>query len=367
MAVPPYLSKITSRQLKGFAFLLGLPTTGLKADLQNMLARRVAESPTRAQSSRILSIDMGIRNLGVCVLNAPRLSSSVQDATAMISSVTISAWEKVDVLAHLQAKTKSTLGFGHSDSAVIERTELEHIRHRPDNALTAGDFTPQNLAEAAYALVCSLLVQYQPTDILIERQRFRTFSGPAVQEWTLRVNLLEHMIWACLETLRTTSRQDSADKSALGAAVRGVETVSEVSPAKVAKFWCSGVKQDLGPEMEKGAGMLNMMSGTPAALKITKADKIAVVQGWVDAWKTGSGADDSVRLDFAGEAAQTAGAFQSVQGKRKARKKKGEEGDDVDSIGKLDDLADCLLQGVAWVKWEENRRKLAETVAKNLD
>lgn len=36
-------------------------------------------------------------------------------------------------------------------------------------------------------------------------------------------------------------------------------------------------------------------------------------------------------------------------------------------IGKLDDLADCLLQGVAWVKWQENRRLLVEGGLDSLD
>jgi len=64
------------------------------------------------------------------------------------------------------------------------------------------------------------------------------------------------------------------------------------------------------------------------------------------------------------------------EGRRKASVvvgdgKGGEDGgrreDGEAGIGKLDDLADCLLQGVAWVKWQENKRLLLDGGVDSLD
>jgi cruciform cutting endonuclease 1 len=36
-------------------------------------------------------------------------------------------------------------------------------------------------------------------------------------------------------------------------------------------------------------------------------------------------------------------------------------------VGKLDELADSLLQGMAWIKWEDNKRQVLKTGVGALD
>jgi len=100
-----------------------------------------------------------------------------------------------------------------------------------------------------------------------------------------------------------------------------------------------------------------------------KGVKIDVVGGWLVG-------DGVVRLE--GQAEGMGRAFlrrwRGVGRKRGVGVVDGKGVDDRDGpeggeavIGKLDDLADCLLQGVAWVKWQENRRLLVEGGLDSLD
>lgn len=361
MAVPKYLLGLQIKQLKSLTSFLGLPLTGRKAEHQAMLSRRMSNPPPAQEFSKILSIDMGIRNLGVCVLEAPRLARHVLNDDVENAPVTVSSWHKMDVAQQL--RTRSAVDIWDSNSSNFEEKEMTSIRHREGKDLIAADFTPANLSQTAHSLVTSLLVQHHPTAVLIERQRFRTGGAAAVQEWTVRVNILESMIWACLRTLSAQypQRGGSYDTD-LAEAVRTLGSVREMSPAKVGKFWCVAEEQDLKASVGT-AGIDSSIMGHAgrAASPVPKADKIAIAREWVDRWKAGGHRlYKGVALDFRGQAAETAEAFHSSVGKRKTRKRKDDDG--AESIGKLDDLADCLLQGVAWVKWEENRRRLAKLV-----
>lgn len=170
-----------------------------------------------------------------------------------------------------------------------------------------------------------------------------------VQEWTLRVNMLESMLWAVLETLRNQS-----------GSAWGFPTIHAVPPARVANFWTGLSEVDLRPpsdfllqnmnrgKLEPSWSARQKDSKSEAVVNMKKA-KVEVVKNWV------AGRGD-VKLEFAGEGDETAEVFRENTRTPGRRKKDRNEA----ALGKLDDLADCLLQGVAWLRWEENWWEIAK-------
>lgn len=123
--------------------------------------------------------------------------------------------------------------------------------------------------------------------------------------------------------------------------------VVPVLPSKVGRYWRLG---DVGDEdgMKKKAGK----RGNEGA-EGSKARKMEIVREMV---RSGSG------FVLEGQAGEI-GAL--VMGKAEGKKKK--KADKGQGLGKFDDLADCLLQGLAWVKWEENKRLVWERGKEALD
>lgn len=208
----------------------------------------------------------------------------------------------------------------------------------------AESFEPSVYALLANTLVRHLLNRFSPLDaVLIERQRYRSGGAAAIQEWTVRVNMLEamlHAVFCCLD------RKESP-------------TAESVSPNKVTRFWIDkmggkflevhkepGRRQKgevLGEELGEKLGVerVKVAVGGKTNRK-TKLAKVSLVREWLR-----SGDVVSLGKDVRGIAAD----FEPVKGRRRAN---------MVSEGKLDDLADCLLQGMAWIRWEENRKSLAE-------
>lgn len=354
-----WLQSCKASQLKAIAHLTGLNSTGTKPIVISRLLKHLPRSllpghdsqrplQTQTQSTTIVSIDMGIRNLAYCRLTLPA-------ASAKSSAPLLTDWTRVAI---------------SRQPAAIESTTEKEL------------FDPATYSQHAYALIMTLLFPETPSHILIERQRFRSMGGSAVQEWTLRVNMFEAMLYAVLTTL----------------ASRGIwkGTVHAVLPAKVAGFWVDEKDKDGPGETLKGGNRRKKKTSAaeeheeietskptpkkPSQSQKTKSRKIALVSHWL------AQTPQIIQLQPQSLAAATAHAYLSkTQGGRNGgteqKKRKSASASSAPSspqatlestaktgttslatppLGKLDDLADCLLQGMAWVQWERNRVRILE-------
>jgi cruciform cutting endonuclease 1 len=266
-------------------------------------------------------------------------------------------------------------------------------------------FAPDLYASHAYTLITSLIAAYKPTHILIERQRFRSGGGSAVQEWTIRVGVFEGMLYAVLQTLIR-----EANRQAVDIVVQGVE------PQRVAKYWIEKDRPASArqPETEK-------KNNKKISSKEGKKAKIDVVGRWLTTWtnfhcstQATQEGPPQIQLSSDSQVKIVAEAYlRKWSGKSRTRSGGSSLGDDLTmaelseqnpertapktktrkramqapsstretklaeepnwncpetppcpsqaaiDIGKLDDLADCLLQGIAWLEWQNMRAKIA--------
>lgn len=325
-----WLSQRSSAQLKHAAFLVGLSTTGTKPELVSSLVQHVLNDRCDSRPRRILSVDMGIRNLAYCLVE-PRTHDH-SEASPISSGLTVPIWRKRDLLQTSSGPEGANGPHkdGTSPSPVLAKAAVHA-------------FTPSVLSETAYSVTQELL-SCEPDVILIERQRFRSGGAAAIQEWTVRVNMLESMLWACLRAL---------SKSSVGAE-HGSPALYEVSPARVAQFWTArpGNLRLAEDTFEQALREVSSTSTpTQRRARVQKKDKIAIVRSWL------AGSDD-VPLALTGEAAALGQVFSIPGGHRRA-------GHSEHDVGKLDDLADCLLQAAAWRKWHENIVTLRDLLVKH--
>lgn len=265
---------------------------------------------------RILSIDMGIRNLAYCVLDVPADSSLPN----------LVAWQRIAV-----------------SSAPVPNNDKSELASKVEKE----SFEPPVLSAAAFKLLRKTLLPHNPTHILIERQRFRSMGSPNILEWTVRVNMLESMIYAILLTLREEGAWNG--------------TVVPIAPGKVGPFWLEGeVTTAALQEAETGGSSPTVAKTKTRNAKLAKAlnkgAKVDLVRNWL-------AIGNRVRVDSPGVETLVKAYLDKwdkkpggVKGKRPAKDAVAT----IEKMGKLDDLADSLLQGMAFIQWEENKRAARE-------
>ncbi|KAI6083880.1 Ydc2-catalyt-domain-containing protein [Hypoxylon rubiginosum] len=310
-------SKFKSAPLKQLAFLCGVKSSGNKDELVERLIA-VADArqadPNKNRDLRVMSIDLGIRNLGFS-FQLPVASSRVIERSPppdfrQPPPVYLRAWQRRELLRPEGSETAA--------------------------ALQSERFSPASLAVVADRLVRQDIVPLKPTHVLIERQRWRSAGAAGVQEWTLRVNTLEAMLHASLRTLREIGAWHGE--------------ILSVAPDRVTQFWppTPEASED-SPANTKRRSAKSEMEETGSKKKTkaklhSKKHKIGVLRSWL-------AEDERIIEPTNQDTKEAVMRFRDLL--TRPRRSKG-VGEDLESR-KLDDLTDCLVQGITWLRWEQNR------------
>ncbi|KAB8300973.1 hypothetical protein EYC80_002897 [Monilinia laxa] len=371
----PNTLKVTA--LKKIAFKCGISISGTKLiliqrlqdELPHITSPETASSTTaNSQPLRILSIDMGIRNFSYCLLELPSSSSTlkskkirkVSDGVLNPESPKKKSKSTIPILQSWQKLSLLSQSTPSQSKPADSETETEIKDKDKDKEKIRNEFTPAILSSAAYKLLRHTLLPLSPTHILIERQRFRSMGSKHILEWTIRVNMLESMLWATLKTL-------SEEKVWEG-------KVIEIAPKKVGSFWVE--ESGVGEEDEK----FKKVRTTKEVKARNKGAKIDLVRKWLESQSDHETSHDEMVLigseqvqevkerytakwdrkvgrakGYKVKSKSSSASKTEVEGEKKEKKEmtKAKE----EEVGKLDDLADCLLQGMAWLKWQENRKR----------
>ncbi|KAL1612284.1 hypothetical protein SLS60_000508 [Paraconiothyrium brasiliense] len=362
---------------------IGEATTGTKDVLQTRLLTKALynkfpHSLLRdgvVKTPRILSIDMGIKNLAYCVADVER-PTPTRDSTNM----NIRSWRRLNLS---EAFRDNSLG-GNQESLAREAA----LDGREDEDL----YTPQNLSRMAYWFLSKALSDWSPDIILIERQRWRSSGSPTIQQWTVRVNTLEATMWAVMETLKSERVKYSQWQ------------MYAVDPKRVGHFWLDGVTPTAEPKpaqaSKKKASKSSIKSKEDekyneepkdeeagSTKKLTRGNaekkaKIQLLRSWLDSDKPSTALSASshcadpetaypnISFTFSHKEQMSSptgyGADATRQALLYATDSPSERAKRTDYykayVKKVDDITDSFLQAAAWVAWEENSRNLSPEV-----
>jgi cruciform cutting endonuclease 1 len=363
---------VTAKALQTLLVHIGAPSSGTKAVLRERFQRDIGKprlprghSPWKTPESaskkvRIMSIDMGIKNLAFC---EAEISCPLKNS--LDAKMKVLRWEKINLT--------ETAHDGSQEPPELMTTEQDTA----DADEGSDPYSADALSKTAYALVKKTILAGSPDIVLIEKQRWRSGGGSAVQQWTLRVNTLEGMLWAVLQTIY--AERLSKEGEALG--TKKLYDVFSADPKRVGQYWLARAAGHLAEVDEKVDRSMDdsevesevnenepATKKKPSRTKAEKQAKIALLRSWLTTTpaSTISATRDSIpsiTFSIAPGAEATREALCSLS---KPKQRKGSRKPPADTLStntqlnKLDDITDCFLQAAAWVSWESNRLQLQE-------
>ncbi|KAL4956544.1 T-complex protein 11-domain-containing protein [Aspergillus filifer] len=268
------------------------------------------------------------------------------------------------------------------DDDVLGSAEDSDVETKPEAQGTESEeevntFSPWVYAAHANSILTQMFYRYQPTHILIERQRFRSGGGAAVQEWSLRVGVLEGMLWAVAHTLIGNKARDKNFHP---------PRVVAIDPGSVGRFWAPDADPETDSSLERDGNETKQKAKKSTTSREGKKLKIDLVGSWlqndafdisamdctpewVDAylakWNKRSGRSQIVKAASESEAVVQRTESESSESPsddtpEKTQKRALKKPNPLPEIPKLDDLADCLVQAVTWLEWERTKTRLFE-------
>ncbi|KAL9049203.1 MAG: hypothetical protein Q9162_007333 [Coniocarpon cinnabarinum] len=360
-----HLQKAKLAELKAIAFHIGLPSSGTKKLLTHDLGQQLLRPRMAGRKKyKVLGIDMGIRNLAYCLMEVSEddLQKAVATTPAgahaglfnfsqMIGlsrgAVRIKAWSRLG----LTSATHNDLSLedhetGQNNTLLSSESWMQSSAKLTSNTSEEAmkTFDPAIMSKVAYHLVDRHILGLHPTHILIEEQRHRSGGSFGILEWTYRVNMLEAMLHAILYALSA-----SGERSKVKGNRFAWPSVSSIAPKRMKNYWLSNNCLETLSKQDPKNWTALMGSIKP---QDDKAERVALVRFLLQ---------QQLHLSEDLETLANRAAFLAHPKTRQSVVKGSKSSSEVEerprqSKLKLDDLADSLLHGLAFVDWEVSRR-----------
>ncbi|UPX17122.1 uncharacterized protein EKO05_0007498 [Ascochyta rabiei] len=228
---------VTAKVLQALLIRIGSASSGTKSTLLARFQRKIQQPGVFHRPSeggkqprkpwnrklRVMSIDMGIKNLAFCDAEVTYSATESASEPNLGATMNVLRWKKIDLVGS---------AYNNKDHLLPEKGQ-EVMESTEDDA---DPYSPSVLSKTAHRLITEEVLSTSPDIILIEKQRWRSGGGSAVQQWTVRVNTLEAMLWAILETLKAAPPHQGTN----AAKPKHDYNVYAIDPKRVGQYWLSG-------------------------------------------------------------------------------------------------------------------------------
>lgn len=261
-----------------------------------------------------MAIDMGVKNFGFCRLQLDK-------NLPFNKPPTIKEWKKFDLTG---IKTKSF------DSSRLDLSKFE----------------PQTYSRLCHELIENVIFNSKmpyPDIVLIERQRTRNMSSKNIQEWVMKVNLFESMLFGM-----TYSKFQRENPSLIG-------NLLSVNPQRMGSYYKSNDQENSSEKTKK---------------ENVKSERIKIVERWLrETIDPNTTNEPWFYLDPIQFPYTNTNSLATTRSKSKWINELILGPDSKLQTGTIkgDDLVDSLLHALSWIEWERNKMILKMELMMDVD